>query len=1070
MVKKAKKKARAGVKEKQNPVASPNSIAQQDTQKVNAPEDGVRVTAVNEKKICPHIDKGIDVDKVSAKLGSSGPVFCEDCREGAVNRRAGKGKGKHGKKKGGGESKSASTAIWVCLECAHFSCGGSGFPTTPQSHAVRHARQYRHQLAIQFENPQLLWCFPCSRLIPAEKVEDGTEQRDVLQDIVKMIKGRPSGGPSLDVEDVWFGRGSITSEVKSEASLDIGAYGKSGYIVRGLFNLGNTCFFNSIVQNLLAMNRLRDYFLELDECDGPLAAAFKKLFAETSIGDASRNAINPKSFFGSLCAKAPQFRGYQQHDSHELLHCLLDGLCTEELTARKKLKSSQDDVKSPTYVDAIFGGRLSSTVTCLECGHSSLVYEPFLDLSLPVPTKKTPSKKVQPVSRAKKSKHAPKRSGRVRPKISRDAASLNGQSAQESSSKSFCQVQSSASITEGMEAASDCAFLDSLDASSVADNMGLTSHNLHSSLKSNNEKNVNNVTGQLTSVDNFTWLDYLDQDILPNGDMASQITSHDLCSSQKSNNEQNDDSVTGQSTSMDNFTCSEYLDQDIMPKSDDVASKIDILSNQGCATENVVQPNVSLQNDLNAPSDSKLRCGDEACSPDDLMRLADQGLSKSPDCNIATQFGEEVAVKDWDAREVEHKSASNNQVLLADSNLELSASLGEVEAPLQVQDSEILLLPYKEETSDVLKEEGEVSPDAAGCGQEFLDFDGFGGLFNEPEPVAGSAEKPLLNGAASMANGFGEGSSAVGNSTESDPDEVDNTDAPVSVESCLACFTRPELLSKTEHAWQCENCAKLLRGQKKRMKKKLLKPGSGDLGNAPEDSNPRDIDLRATSGSAGKGLSDVFDERLVYQNGANGYSNCMPETSHGADPDLVPHPSDGVHSSQDEACSLVNCDNQNNRVQLDERSANHESGESENETDSKGVKVERDATKRILIDKAPPILTIHLKRFSQDARGRLSKLSGHVNFRDTIDLTTFVDPRCLQREVYKYRLVGVVEHSGTMRGGHYVAYVRGGPKMAGKDEDAEDYVWYYASDAYVREVPLEEVLQSEAYILFYEEI
>ncbi|CAN4090903.1 unnamed protein product [Withania somnifera] len=1054
MVKKAKRKARGGVKEKQNPVAPPNPVTQQDIQKVNAPEGGV--TAVNEKKICPHIGKGVDVEKVSSKLGSSGPVRCEYCREGAANRRTGKGKGKHGKKKGGGESKSASKAIWVCLECGHFSCGGAGFPTIPQSHAVRHAKQYNHHLAVQFEK------------LSCDGVQDGTEQKDVLQDVVKMIKGQPSEGPNLEVEDVWFGRGSITSEIKSQASLDIGAYRKSGYVVRGLFNLGNTCFFNSIIQNLLALSRLRDYFLELDARDGPLAAAFKKFFVETSTGDGSRNAINPKSFFGSLCAKAPQFRGYQQHDSHELLHCLLDGLCTEELIARKKLKSSQDDEKSPTYVDTIFGGRLSSTVTCLECGHSSLVYEPFLDLSLPVPTKKTPSKKVQPVSRAKKLKHAPKRNGRVRPKISRDAPSCNSQSAQESNCKSFCQVQPSAPVTEGTEVPSDCAFQDSLDASYVAYNMGLSSHNLYSSLKSNNEKNINNVAEQLTSVDNFTWLDYLDQDILPRCyDMASQITSHDLCPSHKSNNEQNDNDVTGPSASMDNFTCSEYLEPDFMPKGDDVASRVDMLSNQGCATENVVQRNVSLQNDLNAPSDSKLACGEEACSPDDLIYLGDRGGSKSADCNIASQFGEKVAVKDRDAREVEHNSASSSHVHSVDSNLDSSSRHGVVEAPLQVKDSEILLLPYKEETSttsDILKGEDEVSPDAAGCEQDFLDFDGFGSLFNELEPVAGPVEKPLQNG-------FGEATSAVGNCTESDPDEVDSTDAPVSVESCLACFTKPELLSKTEHAWQCENCAKLLQEQRIRVKKKLLKSGSGDLGNAPEDSNPRDIDLRATNESANKVLSDAFDDRLVYQNGTNDYSNCTPETSDGADQDLVPRPSEGgVHSSRDESCSLVNCANQNHEVQLDERSANFESGESENETDPKGVKVERDATKRILIDKAPPILTIHLKRFSQDSRGRLSKLSGHVNFRDTIDLTTFIDPRCLQKEVYKYRLVGVVEHSGTMRGGHYVAYVRGGPKIVGKDKVMEDYVWYYASDAYVREVTLEEVLQSEAYILFYEEI
>lgn len=77
----------------------------------------------------------------------------------------------------------------------------------------------------------------------------------------------------------------------------------------------------------------------------------------------------------------------------------------------------------------------------------------------------------------------------------------------------------------------------------------------------------------------------------------------------------------------------------------------------------------------------------------------------------------------------------------------------------------------------------------------------------------------------------------------------------------------------------------------------------------------------------------------------------------------------------------------------------------------------------------------------------------------------------MERGNCKYHLVGVVEHSGTMRGGHYVAYVRGGMKNPLKGEnEAGDYVWYHASDVYVREASLEEVLGSEAYILFYERI
>lgn len=71
-----------------------------------------------------------------------------------------------------------------------------------------------------------------------------------------------------------------------------------------------------------------------------------------------------------------------------------------------------------------------------------------------------------------------------------------------------------------------------------------------------------------------------------------------------------------------------------------------------------------------------------------------------------------------------------------------------------------------------------------------------------------------------------------------------------------------------------------------------------------------------------------------------------------------------------------------------------------------------------------------------------------------------------------YRLVGVVEHQGTMRGGHYVAYVRGEGKSKGNVEDEEKggSVWYHASDAYVRQASLQEVFRSEAYILFYERI
>ncbi|KAK8704810.1 hypothetical protein V6N13_048422 [Hibiscus sabdariffa] len=77
--------------------------------------------------------------------------------------------------------------------------------------------------------------------------------------------------------------------------------------------------------------------------------------------------------------------------------------------------------------------------------------------------------------------------------------------------------------------------------------------------------------------------------------------------------------------------------------------------------------------------------------------------------------------------------------------------------------------------------------------------------------------------------------------------------------------------------------------------------------------------------------------------------------------------------------------------------------------------------------------------------------------------------RCKDIDNCIYSLVGVVVHSGTMRGGHYIAYVRVGEKRKGTDTEHVGSEWYYASDQHVRQASIEEVLRCEAYILFYEQ-
>ena len=43
--------------------------------------------------------------------------------------------------------------------------------------------------------------------------------------------------------------------------------------------------------------------------------------------------------------------------------------------------------------------------------------------------------------------------------------------------------------------------------------------------------------------------------------------------------------------------------------------------------------------------------------------------------------------------------------------------------------------------------------------------------------------------------------------------------------------------------------------------------------------------------------------------------------------------------------------------------------------------------------RAPPLLAVHLKRFQQDLRGRLSKIRGPVPFPFTLDLSSVCDPK-----------------------------------------------------------------------------
>lgn len=118
-----------------------------------------------------------------------------------------------------------------------------------------------------------------------------------------------------------------------------------------------------------------------------------------------------------------------------------------------------------------------------------------------------------------------------------------------------------------------------------------------------------------------------------------------------------------------------------------------------------------------------------------------------------------------------------------------------------------------------------------------------------------------------------------------------------------------------------------------------------------------------------------------------------------------------------------------------------------------------------------------------------------------LDIAPFSSKRCQNLPTIEpgqtkilYSLYGVVEHSGSIHGGHYVAYVKVRPKLQPNsyrwnflpknqaNKKSSDNLgalgepeippgkWFYISDSYVSQVNESKVLGAQAYLLFYERI
>ncbi|XP_003135158.1 ubiquitin carboxyl-terminal hydrolase 51 [Sus scrofa] len=271
-----------------------------------------------------------------------------------------------------------------CLSCVFFGC-------FTEKHIHKHAETKQHNLAVDVYHG-VIYCFICKDYVYDKDIEQiAKETKDKVS---KLLTSTSSDVSQQQCMTSGVEEKQLTCESKEQEPKLVKPKKKrrkkSVYTVglRGLINLGNTCFMNCIVQALTHIPLLKDFFLsDKHKCimTSPslcLVCEMSSLFHAMYSGN--RTPHIPYKLLHLIWIHAEHLAGYRQQDAHEFLIAILD-----VLHRHSKEDSVGQEASNPNccncIIDHIFTGGLQSDVTCQVCHTVSTTIDPCWDISLDLP-------------------------------------------------------------------------------------------------------------------------------------------------------------------------------------------------------------------------------------------------------------------------------------------------------------------------------------------------------------------------------------------------------------------------------------------------------------------------------------------------------------------------------------------------------------------------------------------------------------------------------------------------------------------------------------------------------------